>query len=169
MRTILPFASNPLHLQMSPTQTTEAHDHAPAVLNPQQLSRPTSPQQQSNLSLLVCFPPFAPPSPRLTAFQVSNGHAALRSPPPGLGHPSLSPNNPPPTHSEPSVSIQSILSSAPPSAAPTNGQQPTWNGANASSRDNTHVLAGPSSMPPPPPPQVRIFHAHPRTRLPKSR
>ena len=51
MRTILPFASNPL-LQMSPTQTTEAHDHAPAALNPQELSRSASPQQ-SNLSLLV--------------------------------------------------------------------------------------------------------------------
>ena len=52
MRTIMPFASNPLHLQMSPTQTTEAREHIPTALNPQELSRSASPQQ-SNLSLLV--------------------------------------------------------------------------------------------------------------------
>ncbi|KAI0800974.1 hypothetical protein C8Q74DRAFT_1314360 [Fomes fomentarius] len=93
MRTIMPFASSPLALQMSPTQTTEAREHLPTSLNPQELSRSASPQQ-SNLSLL-----------------------ARQS--------SLSHNNPPPPHSEPSVSIQSILSGAPPSGGPSNGP-PTW-------------------------------------------
>ena len=55
MRTIMPFASSPLHLQMSPTQTTEAREHMPTALNPQELSRSASPQQ-SNLSLLVSIP-----------------------------------------------------------------------------------------------------------------
>ena len=52
MRTIMPFASSPLALQMSPTQTTETHEHLPTALNPQELSRSASPQQ-SNLSLLA--------------------------------------------------------------------------------------------------------------------
>ncbi len=52
MRTIMPFASSPLALQMSPTQTTEAREHLPTSLNPQELSRSASPQQ-SNLSLLA--------------------------------------------------------------------------------------------------------------------
>ncbi|TFK83058.1 hypothetical protein K466DRAFT_590045 [Polyporus arcularius HHB13444] len=122
----MPYASSPLALQMSPTQTTESHEHLPTALNPQELSRSASPQQ-SNLSLLV-----------------SNGHAALRSPPPGLGRPSIPPSNPSPP-SEPSVSIQSILSAAPPSAGPSNGQHPSWSTPNASSRENSNAIAGPSS------------------------
>ncbi|RPD64861.1 hypothetical protein L227DRAFT_494481 [Lentinus tigrinus ALCF2SS1-6] len=113
MRTILPYASSPLALQMSPTQTTETHEHLPTALNPQELSRSASPQQ-SNLSLLA-------------------------------RQPSIPPSNPPPPPSEPSVSIQSILSAAPPAAAPPNGQQPSWNTPNASSRENSNAIAGPSS------------------------
>ena len=52
MRTIVPFASSPLPLHMSPTSTTETHEHLPTSLNPQELSRSASPQQ-SNLSLLA--------------------------------------------------------------------------------------------------------------------
>ena len=65
MRTIVPFASssasaspplpphnNPLSLHMSPTSTTETHEHIPNALHPHDLSRSASPQQ-SNLSLLV--------------------------------------------------------------------------------------------------------------------
>ncbi|KAH9846813.1 hypothetical protein C2E23DRAFT_743129 [Lenzites betulinus] len=115
---------------MSPTATTETHEHPP---RPRALSRSPSPQQ-SNLSLLV-----------------SNGHAALRSPPAPVApqHGASQPSSPP--HTEPAVSIQSILSSAPPSAPASNGQQSSWNGANASSRDATNAVAGPSTTSAPAP------------------
>ena len=161
MRTILPFASNSLHLPMSPTQTTEAREHAPTALNPQELSRSVSPPQQSNLSLLVRRPDMLTPS-RLTVFQVSNGTAALRSPPPAADNTSLSTTSPPLSHSEPSVSIQSILSSASPSVPTTNGQQPSWNGHDASSRDNNYSVAGPSTMPPPASTQVSLHNVRSR-------
>ncbi|KAH9944135.1 uncharacterized protein BXZ73DRAFT_39580 [Epithele typhae] len=128
MRTIMPFASNSLAIPMSSTQTAEAREHAPTSLNSQELSRSASPQQ-SNLSLLVCAFP----------------HLSR--------HPSMSPGNPPPSHPEPSLSIQSILSSAPPSGAPTNGECSYRDAIDAFSRDNDPVLAGSSSMAPPPPPQ----------------
>ncbi|KAI0361304.1 hypothetical protein OH77DRAFT_1391043 [Trametes cingulata] len=112
---------------MSPTATTETHERIPAALNPQDLSRSASPQQ-SNLSLLV-----------------SNGHAALRSPPAGVAQPPSSSQTSSPPHSEPAVSIQSILSNAPPSAPAPNGQQSSWNGTNASSRDTSNAAAGPST------------------------
>ncbi|KAI0652143.1 hypothetical protein C8Q79DRAFT_896911 [Trametes meyenii] len=113
---------------MSPTATTETHEHVPAALAPHDLSRSASPQQ-SNLSLLV-----------------SNGHAALRSPPPTAAQPPA-PHSQPPQPSEPAVSIQSILSNPPPSAPVPNGQQSTWNGngANAPSRDASNAVAGPST------------------------
>ncbi|KAI8980719.1 hypothetical protein BD414DRAFT_420426 [Trametes punicea] len=114
---------------MSPTSTTETHEHLPTALNPQQLSRSASPQQ-SNLSLLV-----------------SNGHAALRSPPAPVAQSPSTSHPPPPQSSEPAVSIQSILSSAPPSAPAPTGQQPSWNGTNASSADNANAAAGPSTAP----------------------
>ncbi|EIW64316.1 uncharacterized protein TRAVEDRAFT_68154 [Trametes versicolor FP-101664 SS1] len=112
---------------MSPTATTETHEHIPTVLNPHELSRSSSPQQ-SNLSLLV-----------------SNGHAALRSPPAGVAQSPPASHAHPPPHSEPAVSIQSILSNAPPSAPTTNGHQSSWNGTNASSRDPSNAVAGPST------------------------
>lgn len=61
MRTIVPLASSPLHLLMSPTATTETHEHIPTVLNPHELSRSSSPQQ-SNLSLLVSTASISPES-----------------------------------------------------------------------------------------------------------
>ncbi len=48
---------------MSPTQTTESHEHLPTALNPQDLSRSASPQQ-SNLSLLASISIL--PSPRVS-------------------------------------------------------------------------------------------------------
>ncbi|OSC99497.1 hypothetical protein PYCCODRAFT_1373098 [Trametes coccinea BRFM310] len=112
---------------MSPTSTTETHEHLPTALNPHDLSRSASPQQ-SNLSLLV-----------------SNGHAALRSPPATVTHSPSSPHAPPPQSSEPAVSIQSILSSAPPSASTPNAQPPAWNGAHTPQRDSANAVAGPSA------------------------
>ncbi|KAI0830606.1 hypothetical protein BC628DRAFT_1312458 [Trametes gibbosa] len=113
---------------MSPTATTETHEHLP-----RETSRSASPQQ-SNLSLLV-----------------SNGHAALRSPPAGVAQQHSASLAPSPPHSEPARSIQSILSNAPPSGPATNGQQSSWNGTNASSRDATNAAAGPSTASAPPP------------------
>ncbi|KAH9898107.1 hypothetical protein C8Q73DRAFT_386566 [Cubamyces lactineus] len=147
MRTIVPFASssasasppqphphpqhNSLSIHMSPTSTTETHEHIPTALNPHDLSRSASPQQ-SNLSLLV-----------------SNGHAALRSPPPPVADSPNTTHTAPPQIPEQALSIQSILSTAAPaSSAPvSNGQQTTWNANNASSRDNGNAAAGPSTSP----------------------
>ncbi|OBZ78791.1 Transcription factor cbf11 [Grifola frondosa] len=128
MRTILPFAPNPLDLQMA-SASVEGHEHlAPSLaspLNPQELSRPASPQQ-SNLSLLV-----------------SSHHTALRSPPSANLQATLSPISSRPPGSEPAVSIQSILSSN--TSPPLHGtQQPSWNGTNMPPQ-HENAIAGPSS------------------------
>ncbi|CDO73511.1 hypothetical protein BN946_scf185013.g146 [Trametes cinnabarina] len=85
---------------------------------------------------------------------VSNGHAALRSPPASVTQSPSTSHPPPPQPSEPAVSIQSILSNATPPAPASNGQQPPlWNGGNASPRDHPNAAAGPSTVAAPSAPQ----------------